>query len=170
MQTRTLAIAFVLLMIQFFRLEAQQSPTKTNRPMRKPHELVLTIGQNEGDLQGNTDKVIQAGIEYLDRLGGGTLRILPGVYDMNNFVHLRPNITLKGSGEETILRKTDGVVTPLVRNSDWYEWIQQALAPVVELCSGLRKPNGVMMYYGPLLRELKKISFIWISLLKKTFG
>ena len=79
MQTRTLAIAFVLLMIQFFRLEAQQSPTKTNRPMRKPHELVLTIGQNEGDLQGNTDKVIQAGIEYLDRLGGGTLRILPGV-------------------------------------------------------------------------------------------
>ena len=54
-----------------------QSPMSTNRPMRQRQNLVLTVGPTEGDLQGKDDKVIQAGVEYLHRLGGGTLRILP---------------------------------------------------------------------------------------------
>ncbi len=49
------------------------SETTTSRPLRTPHKLILTIGQDEGDLQGNDDKIIQAGIDYLNRLGGGTL-------------------------------------------------------------------------------------------------
>ena len=52
--------------------------TSTNRPFREKQNLILTVGQNEGDLQGKDDKIIQAGIEYLNRLGGGTLHILPG--------------------------------------------------------------------------------------------
>ena len=48
--------------------------------MRNRQTFVLTVGQTEGDLQGKDDKIIQAGIEYLDRLGGGTLRLLPGTY------------------------------------------------------------------------------------------
>ena len=93
-----------------------------NRPMRVRGELTLTVGQNEGDLQGNDDKIIQAGIEYLHRVGGGTLHILPGTYLMQNAVYLRPNITLRGSGDKTILRKAASVVTPLVRDSDWFEY------------------------------------------------
>ena len=62
----------------------------TNRPFRNKQELILTVGQSEGDLRGQDDKIIQAGIEYLHRLGGGTLRILPGVYDLHNAIHLRP--------------------------------------------------------------------------------
>ena len=93
-----------------------------NRPMRAGGELTLTVGQNEGDLQGEDDKIIQAGIEYLHRVGGGTLRILPGAYLMQNAVYLRPNITVRGSGEKTILRKAASVVTPLVRDSDWFEY------------------------------------------------
>jgi len=93
-----------------------------NRPMRVRGELTLTVGQNEGDLQGNDDKIIQAGVEYLHRLGGGTLHILPGVYLMQNAIYLRPNITLRGSGEKTILRKAASVVTALVRDSDWFEY------------------------------------------------
>ena len=93
-----------------------------NRPMRTGRELTLTVGQNEGDLQGNDDKIIQAGIEYLHRLGGGTLHILPGVYHLQNAIYLRPNITLRGSGEKTVLKKAGSVVTPLVRDSDWFEY------------------------------------------------
>jgi len=46
----------------------------TNRPIRNQQDLVLTVGQTEGDLQGKDDKVIQAGVEYLNRMGGGTLQ------------------------------------------------------------------------------------------------
>jgi hexosaminidase len=90
--------------------------------MRNRRNLVLTIGQTEGDLQGKDDKVIQAGIEYLNRVGGGTLHILPGVYNLQNAIYLRPNITLRGSGEKTVLRKAGSVVTALSRDSDWFEY------------------------------------------------
>ncbi|MHC4510888.1 MAG: right-handed parallel beta-helix repeat-containing protein, partial [Planctomycetota bacterium] len=93
-----------------------------NRPMRNRRDPILTVGQTEGDLQGKDDKIIQAGIEYLHRLGGGTLEILPGTYLLQNAVHLRPNITLRGSGEKTILKKAASVVTALVRDSDWFEY------------------------------------------------
>ncbi|MHC4425107.1 MAG: right-handed parallel beta-helix repeat-containing protein [Planctomycetota bacterium] len=94
----------------------------TNRPIRNRRDLVLTVGQTEGDLQGKDDKIIQAGIEYLNRVGGGTLRILPGVYNLRNAIYLRPNITLQGSGERTVLRKANSVVTDLARDSDWFEY------------------------------------------------
>jgi hypothetical protein len=90
--------------------------------MRNQRAATLTVGQTEGDLQGSDNKIIQAGIEYLHRLGGGTLEILPGTYLLQNAVHLRPNITLRGSGEKTILKKAASVVTPLVRDSDWFEY------------------------------------------------
>ena len=97
---------------------ARDQEIVANRPMRSRQNLVLTVGQTEGDLRGKDDKVIQAGIEYLNRVGGGTLRILPGVYNLRNAIHLRPNITLQGSGERTVLRKASSVVTaPAACNS-----------------------------------------------------
>lgn len=117
-----------------------QSPTSTNRPMRDRQLPVLTVGQSKGDLQGKDDKVIQAGIEYLHRLGGGTLRILPGVYDLHNAVHLRSHVTLQGSGEETILRKTASIVTALARDSDWFEYGVQ-----VSDAKGFMPGGGIML-------------------------
>lgn len=121
-------------------ITAKQLVTSTNRPMRNRRNLVLTVGQTEGDLQGRDDKTIQAGIEYLDRLGGGTLHILPGVYNLRNAVYLRPNITLRGSGERTVLRKADSVVTALVRDSDWFEYGVQ-----VKDVKGFTLGGGVML-------------------------
>ena len=105
-----------------FLSKTSRGVTSTNCPMRNRRNLVLTIGQTEGNLQGRDDKTIQAGIEYLDRVGGGTLHILPGVYNLQNAIYLRPNITLRGSGERTVLRKAGSVVTALVRDSDWFEY------------------------------------------------
>lgn len=101
---------------------ALRHPTETNRPMRQRSNLTLTVGQAEGDLRGNDDKVLQAGVEYLNRLGGGTLQVLPGTYHLRNAVHLRPGVILQGSGEKTVLRKADSIVTRLVRDSDWFEY------------------------------------------------
>ena len=117
-----------------------QSTAVTNRPMRDRQTLVLTVGQAEGDLQGKDDKVIQAGVEYLHRLGGGTLRLLPGTYTMHNALYLRPNIILQGSGATTILRKTDSVVTPLARDSDWFEYGVQVKDP-----QGFAPGGGIML-------------------------
>lgn len=84
-------------------------------------EPTLTIGPDSGDLRGADDRVLQAGIEYLNRLNGGVLRLLPGVYTMRNALYLRPNITLQGSGPETVLKKAPSTVSPLIQESDWYE-------------------------------------------------
>ena len=112
----------ILAMLIFVSAKANDQLISGNRPMRNRRSLVLTVGQIEGDLKGNDDKVIQAGIEYLHRLGGGTLEVLPGVYNLRNAIYLRHNVTLRGSGEETILRKAGSVVTVLARDSDWFEY------------------------------------------------
>ncbi len=112
----------------------------SNRPMRRVRTLVLTVGQTQGDLRGSDDKAIQAGVDYLHRLGGGTLRILPGVYELRNAIHLHPHITLSGSGEQTILRKSGGVVTTLVRDSDWYEYGVEVDDP-----AGFAPGDGIML-------------------------
>ena len=144
---------FVLIMVIYVtagvdagvRINDQETASKqlvksTNRPMRNRRDLVLTIGQTEGDLQGKDDKIIQASIEYLNRVGGGTLRILPGVYNLRNAIYLRPNITLQGSGEKTVLRKTSSVVTTLLKDSDWFEYGVQ-----VKDVKGFVPGGGIML-------------------------
>ncbi|MGE5297043.1 MAG: right-handed parallel beta-helix repeat-containing protein [Solirubrobacterales bacterium] len=108
--------------------------------MRDRLKLTLTVGQMEGDLQGKDDKVIQAGIDYLHQLGGGTLRILPGVYELKNAIYLWPDIGVIGSGEATVLRKAASVVTSLARDSDWYEY-----GVKVEDATGFAPGAGVML-------------------------
>jgi len=119
---------------------AQEEILGTNRPFRIPRQLTLTVGQDKGDLRGNDDKIIQAGIEYLNRFGGGILQIYPGIYEMNNALYLHPGITLRGSGENTVLCKTDGVVTAIIRDIDWYEYAVQ-----VEDVNGFTRGGGIML-------------------------
>ncbi len=132
---------FVLIMAACGTATARaEAVTSMNRPMRARCELTLTVGQNEGDLQGEDDKVIQAGIEYLHRVGGGTLRILPGMYHLQNAIYLRPSITLRGSAGQTVLRKAASVVTPLVRDSDWFEYGVE-----VQDVQGFTPGGGIML-------------------------
>ena len=137
-------IAAIVLFFQYLiiphEILAQQDIVNTNRPVRIPRQLTLTIGQDKGDLQGKDNKIIQAGIEYLHRMGGGVLQIYPGTYDMYNALYLRPNITIRGLGENTILRKTDGVVTLIKRDVDWYEYAVQ-----VENVKGFIPGGGIML-------------------------
>jgi hypothetical protein len=92
-----------------------------NRTRALPGRLTLTVGPG-GDLEGTDDRVLQAGADYLARLGGGVLQILPGIYQMRNALYLHPNLTVRGSGPDTVLRKAAGASTPLTRETDWYEY------------------------------------------------
>ncbi len=113
---------------------------ETNRPLRRRVGLTLTVGQDAGDLRGADDKILQAGVDYLDRKGGGTLLLLPGVYALRNAVHLRGGITLRGSGPDTVLKRTRSVSTPLVRDADWYEYGVQVKDP-----TGFSPGGGILL-------------------------
>ena len=102
---------------------------KTMRPIRVRRDITITVGQDEGDLRGADDKVLQAAVDYVHGLGGGTVRVLPGIYTMRNALYLRPGITLRGSGEETVLKKASTVESPLVREADWFEYCVQVADP-----------------------------------------
>ncbi|HJP29481.1 MAG TPA: right-handed parallel beta-helix repeat-containing protein [Candidatus Latescibacteria bacterium] len=92
-----------------------------NRTRARPSRLTLTVGPG-GELAGDDDRALQAGADYLARLGGGVLQILPGTYQMRNSLFLHDHLTVRGTGLDTILRKSPGVSTPLTHETDWYEY------------------------------------------------
>jgi parallel beta-helix repeat protein len=83
--------------------------------------LTITVGQKQGDIVGKTEKAIQAAVDTVARLGGGTVKILPGTYHMRNTIWLSSGVRLVGSGPETVLFKCPSVSTKLVEDSDWYD-------------------------------------------------
>jgi hypothetical protein len=83
--------------------------------------LTITVGPGKADLVGDTEKVIQAGVDYVARLGGGTVTILPGTYKVRNAVFLQSKVRLLGSGADTILVKEPSTRSKLAADSDWYD-------------------------------------------------
>jgi hypothetical protein len=101
-----------------------ERPRATSGDVVQPdwsERLTVTVGVKKGDLVGATDKPIQAAVDYVARLGGGTVRILPGRYRLDNAVYLRSGVRLLGSGDESVLIKTPSISTNLAEDSDWYD-------------------------------------------------
>lgn len=103
-------------------------------------KLTVTVGPEKADLVGSTDRVLQAAVDYLARLGGGTVQILPGKYLLRNAVYLQSKVRLLGSGEETRLVKAPSAATKLSADSDWYDQ-EITLADA----SGFRVGDGVCL-------------------------
>ncbi len=82
--------------------------------------LTIRVG-NGGDVVGHDDKALQAAVNHVARLGGGTVEVLPGRYTLRNAVHLASRVRLRGHGDETILQKAPEVHSELAANSDWYD-------------------------------------------------
>ncbi len=83
--------------------------------------LSISVGPKNADLVGTNEKVLQAAVDYMSRMGGGTVRLLPGEYLLRNAVHLRSNVRLLGSGTESVLKKEASVTAKLADDSDWYD-------------------------------------------------
>lgn len=83
--------------------------------------LGITVGVKQGDLIGDSDKAIQAAVDYVARIGGGTVRILPGTYRLRNSVFLRSGVRLFGSGEDSILVKEPMIEAKLAADSDAFD-------------------------------------------------
>jgi hypothetical protein len=83
--------------------------------------LTITVGPSKADLVGSDDKALQAAVDYVARMGGGTVHVLPGVYKLRNSVYLQSRIRLLGSGGESILMKEPSLFSKLATDSDWYD-------------------------------------------------
>jgi Right handed beta helix region len=83
--------------------------------------LTLTVGQRDGDLVGRDDRVLQAAVDYVARMGGGTVKILPGTYTLRAAVWLPSGIRIVGSGPEAVLTRIPSEKMDLAADSDWYD-------------------------------------------------
>lgn len=83
--------------------------------------LTVTVGAANADLIGGSDRALQGAVDYVARLGGGTVRVLPGTYRLRNAIYLQSKVRLVGSGADTILIKEPSVKTKLAEDSDWYD-------------------------------------------------
>lgn len=84
---------------------------------------------------------IQAAVDRLAaRSGGGTVRLAPGAYLLNDAIQLQSNVTLLGSGCDTILRKPPSRSTHLVEDSDGFQ-----SHVVVESADGIEPGSGVVI-------------------------
>lgn len=128
-------------------LHAQESPRDYSpHPSERqlPHEMhskmaerpEIRVGIDSGDLRGNDNRALQAAVDYIAALGGGTVRIGPGEYLMRDSLHLRSGVRVVGSGKETLLTKAAGIVFDLGIDGDFGEQ-QITTVDGVELQIGL---------------------------------
>jgi hypothetical protein len=118
-------IALLLSLAVFTAATATPAPRATSgddvaEPQWK-EKLTIRVGQNQGDLRGDSDKAIQAAVDYVARLGGGTVEILPGTWRFRNSVFLASRVRLTGHGAQTIIIKEPSLSTELAEDSDWYD-------------------------------------------------
>lgn len=87
----------------------------------RTEQQTITVGGAGADIPGFTSGAIQQAVDILSRKGGGTVLLNPGDFDMIGPVQLTSNLTLRGAGDQTILRKSDGVRTAFVVDADYGE-------------------------------------------------
>ena len=81
------------------------------RPIRNRREITVSVGDEGADFTGSDDKVIQGALDYVARLGGGTVELLPGTFALRNALLPHAGLILRGSGDDTVLRKAAGTTT-----------------------------------------------------------
>ena len=86
-----------------------------------PELLTLSVGPEKADLVGTNEKAIQAAVDWVARFGGGTVKILPGVYRFRNAVYLQNHVRIFGSGLDSVIVKEPSAAATLADDSDWFD-------------------------------------------------
>ena len=99
--------------------DEQQLPDRMHSKMdEKP---VIRVGISDSDFIGSDHRILQAAVDYISGLGGGTVEIGDGIYEMRDSLHLRSNVNVKGVAGKTILRKAKGYRSALALDGDFGE-------------------------------------------------
>ena len=117
----------------------QQLPKRMHSQMKVLP--LVTVGKSNADIIGKDNRALQAAVDYIANLGGGTVEIGPGEYLMRDSLHLRAFVTVRGARGETVLRKADSVTSALVQDGDYGE--EQV---TVTDAAGFEVGNGVAIW------------------------
>jgi parallel beta-helix repeat protein len=98
----------------------------------------IRVGIDKGDIRGADHRALQAAVDYVAGLGGGTVHIGPGRYQMRAALRLRDGVRIVGVPGETVLAACDGFSSLLSSDGDANE--RQI---TVADASGLRVGDGV---------------------------
>ena len=105
-------------------------------------ERKITVGGTNADIHGYTSESIQTAIDALHNTSNnGTVMLLPGNYDITAPVRLYDNMSLVGSGANTVLKKCKGFRSPFALDADYGE-----LQITVADASGFKPGMGVAIY------------------------
>jgi len=98
-------------------------PTQVPRAMHAPmkERPQVTVGLRAGDIAGGDNRALQAAVDYVAGLGGGIVDIGPGQYTLRDSLHLRPQVTVRGTPGQTVLRKAPSAASPLRLDGDYGE-------------------------------------------------
>jgi hypothetical protein len=101
----------------------------------------ITVGGRGADITDCTSAGIQTAIDVLHKRGGGTVKLLETGFVINAPVRLYSNISLVGSGANTVLKKCTGFHSSFAIDADYGE-----LQVTVTDASGFRPGMGVAIY------------------------
>jgi len=101
--------------------DERQLPFKMHSEMKVRPVIRVGQSESEADLTGRDHRVLQAAVDYVANLGGGTVEIGPGTYEMRDSLHLRPYVTVRGTPGKTVLRKSKASTSALARDGDFGE-------------------------------------------------
>ena len=112
-----------------------------------PAKITVSVSQKKGDFVGRTHMVLQAAVDYVARLGGGTVNIGRGTWEMGNSLFIREHVRIIGSGDDTVLRKCPSAVTPLIDDIDWYGTSVRVQDPSIFSVGGALLLRGKSPHY-----------------------
>ena len=99
--------------------DEQQLPFSMHSKMKQLPRV--RVGQSDCEIVGSDNRALQAAVDYIAGLGGGTVEIGPGEYLMHDSLHLRSYVTVRGTLDKTILRKAESSVSPMDLDGDFGE-------------------------------------------------
>ena len=112
---------FLLLMISIpGLLSAQDHRTADALVSPRIASMEISVGGENADVSGFNNQSIQFAIDALDHTGGRVI-LNPGTYEIMAPVRLKSNVSLVGSGQETILKRGKGVQTRYLADADYGE-------------------------------------------------
>ncbi len=120
---RLLLSLFVLVPLSMASLIMADEPIRRyaeNDLLAKP-AIRITVGHAGADINGNDNRALQAAVDYVGNLGGGLVEIGAGEFLMRDSLHLRSRVTVRGAGEQTILKKDREYRSLLAADGDFGE-------------------------------------------------
>ena len=101
------------------RADEQQLPRAMHSKMTERPSV--SVGLRDADIAGADNHALQAAVDYVAGLGGGVVEIGAGEFIMQDSLHLRSFVTVRGVPGKTVLRKAKAAVSPLALDGDYGE-------------------------------------------------